>query len=114
MRPHDRYAPATPTGVAAAVEGDVIKIYWFPNAEPDLAGYRIYRRGEGEQEASRIGEPTASETSFVDSGAAVGVRYYYSVSAVDGAVPVNESQRSEERTEMLSGGAGRETPPPGR
>jgi len=104
VRPHDRFAPMAPSGIAVAVEGAVIKVYWFPNAEPDLAGYRIYRRSAGESAPTRIGETPAAESSFIDPGAAPGVRYHYSVSAVDGADPVNESPRSEEKSEMLSGG----------
>jgi hypothetical protein len=102
VRPHDVFAPMAPSGLAVAAEGGVIKVYWFPNAEPDLAGYRIYRRAEGEAEATRIGEVGATETSFVDNGASTGVRYHYAVTAIDSATPVNESPRSEERSERLT------------
>lgn len=106
VKPHDHFAPAAPTGIAVAVEGGQIRVYWFPNAEPDLAGYRIYRRAEDEAEARPIGEVTAAESSFADTGASAGVRYHYAVSAIDGATPINESPRSEERSERL--------PPAGR
>jgi len=102
VRPHDRFAPAAPTGIAVAVEGGQIRLYWFPNAESDLAGYRIYRRADGEGEARRVGEVAAGESSFVDGGAATGVRYHYAVSAIDDAAPPNESPRSEERAERLA------------
>jgi hypothetical protein len=102
VRPHDVFAPLAPSGLAVSAEGGVIKVYWFPNAEPDLAGYRIYRRAEGEAEATRVGEVGASETSWVDNGVSPGVRYHYAVTAVDNATPVNESPRSEERTERLA------------
>ena len=48
-----------------------------------------------------IGEVTAADTSFTDATATPGVRYHYSVSAIDDASPPNESPRSEERSEML-------------
>jgi len=102
VRPHDRFPPAAPTGIAVAVEGGQIRLYWFPNAESDLAGYRIYRRAEGESEARGVGEVAAGESSFVDAGATAGVRYHYAVSAVDDAAPPNESPRSEERAERLA------------
>jgi hypothetical protein len=102
VRPLDTFPPAAPSGLAVAVEGGVIRLYWFPNAEPDLNGYRIYRRPEGEKEAALIGTVPAAETVFVDPSAAPGVRYHYSVSAIDGADPLNESPRSEEQSEMLS------------
>ncbi|HKQ97234.1 MAG TPA: hypothetical protein VJV75_05100, partial [Candidatus Polarisedimenticolia bacterium] len=101
VKPHDHFAPVAPTGIAVTVEGTQIRVYWFPNAEPDLAGYRIYRRAEGESEARPIGEVGAAESAFADAGAEPGVRYSYAVSAVDGATPPNESPRSEERSERL-------------
>jgi hypothetical protein len=99
VRPHDSFAPAVPQGVAVAAEGDAIKVYWFPNTEPDLAGYRVYRREEGKPEAARVAEVSASDTSWVDPEAAPGVRYHYSVSAFDATAPANESPRSEEHSE---------------
>ncbi len=102
VRPLDTFPPATPSGLAVAVEGGVIRLYWFPSAEPDLNGYRIYRRPEGEKEPVLIGTVSAAETAFVDPSASPGVRYHYSVSAIDGADPLNESPRSEEHSEMLS------------
>ena len=106
VRPLDVYSPKAPTGLAAAVEGQTIKLYWFPNSEPDLRGYRVYRRREGE-EFLLIGEVDAAETSFADSTAARGVRYHYAVTAVDGATPPNESARSEEVSEGLPADASR-------
>jgi len=99
VRPHDSFPPAVPQGVAVAAEGDAIKVYWFPNTEPDLAGYRVYRRQEGKPDAARVAEVSASETSWVDPEAAPGVRYHYSVSAFDATTPANESPRSEEHSE---------------
>jgi hypothetical protein len=120
VRPLDTYAPAAPTGLAATVEGSIIKLYWFPSGEADLHGYRIYRRtGGGEYE--RIGETGATETSFADGTAGKGVRYDYTVTAVDGAEPPNESPRSEAQSEALPAdaehpmeGAGDAAPTPGR
>ncbi|HET8947608.1 MAG TPA: fibronectin type III domain-containing protein [Candidatus Polarisedimenticolia bacterium] len=99
VRPHDSFPPAVPQGLAVAAEGDAIKVYWFPNTEPDLAGYRVYRRQEGKTEAARVAEVSASETSWMDPEAAAGVRYHYSVSAFDATTPANESPRSDEHSE---------------
>ena len=115
VRPLDVYPPKAPTGLAAAVEGPVIRLYWFPNSEPDLHGYRVYRRA-GNGPWVLLGEVGAAETSFADTSAGPGVRYHYAVTAVDGAGPPNESPRSEEQSEMRPAGegAGPEGAPPGR
>lgn len=34
-------APATPTGLTAKADADSIVLTWFPNFEPDLAGYQV-------------------------------------------------------------------------
>jgi fibronectin type 3 domain-containing protein len=100
VRPLDVYAPKAPTGLAAAVEGQAVKLYWFPNSEADLRGYRIFRR-EARTEFQQLAEVDAAETSYADASAAHGVRYYYAVTAVDGATPPNESARSEEVSEAV-------------
>lgn len=101
VRPLDVYPPKTPTGVAVSAEGSVIRVYWFPNSESDLAGYRIYRRETADGEFKLAGEVGPAETAFADATARRGVRYHYVVSAFDSATPANESPRSEERTETL-------------
>jgi hypothetical protein len=113
--PLDIFPPAAPTGLAVALEGEVLRLYWFPNDEPDLAGYRIYRREESEAGGKREGEPPPplgeppqligevplSETIYTDTTAVPGVRYHYAVTAIDNATPPNESPRSEGRSETL-------------
>jgi len=101
VSPRDVYAPAAPTGFAVSAEGNVVKLYWFPNEESDLAGYRIYRsesESGGFTEIARVGN---AETSYVDKAATAGVKYYYCVTAVDRADPSNESSRSEVRGDRL-------------
>ena len=127
IRPLDRFPPAPPAGLAVALEGSVIRLYWFPNSEPDLAGYRVYRweapvgvaQPEDEEMTAAtsrlprilLGETGPDETSFTDSTAAAGVRYHYMVTAVDGASPPNESDHSDVRSEMLPSGSGRPDDP---
>ena len=101
VHPLDIYPPKAPTGVAVSAEGPVIRIYWFPNGETDLGGYRIYRRETSDGEFKRVGEVGPTETAFADATARAGVRYHYVVSAFDGNSPANESPRSEERSETL-------------
>ncbi|MCI0658740.1 MAG: hypothetical protein L0170_16935, partial [Acidobacteria bacterium] len=99
--PRDLYAPAAPTGFAVSAEGGVLKLFWFPNDETDLAAYRVYRSESETGEFVQIGSVAPTETSFVDQAVKPGVRYYYCLTAVDGAEPPNESSRSEVRGDRL-------------
>ena len=110
VRPLDVFPPGPPGGLAAAAEGQVIRLYWFPSPEADLGGYRIYRRADRAAEFDLLGSVGHAETAFTDSGVGPGVRYHYRVTAVDTATPPNESPPSEERSEMLPQDAPRESP----
>lgn len=97
----DLFPPATPSGVQAVAdpEGHAIDLSWQPDTEPDLAGYRIYRRAAGSAATpARIGAVTAAP-SFRDTSALPGHAYEYSVTAVDR--DGNESPRSAEVEETL-------------
>jgi fibronectin type 3 domain-containing protein len=78
----------------AAVAGDgQVALEWGADSEPDLAGYRVYRRNpDGSWPVSPTAETTAS--SFVDSGLENGVEQVYRVTAFDRAG--NESAVSAE------------------
>jgi hypothetical protein len=108
VTPLDVYPPAPPQGLAVAIEGGRIRLYWFPNEEADLAKYRVYRKAAGEAEFAAVGSADPAEPSFVDDTAAAGVRYHYRVTAIDAAEPPNESAPSPEQSEMLPAAA----PPP--
>jgi hypothetical protein len=82
----DRFAPATPVGLAAVPGTRSIELLWERNAEKDLASYRIYRDG------MKVAEGEASP-SFSDRDVKPGTKYRYQVSAVDTAG--NESKRSD-------------------
>jgi hypothetical protein len=99
----DVFPPAVPSGLVAVSnpEGRSIDLSWIPDAENDLAGYIIYRREAGSNAAPvRISpsQPVAGP-AFSDISAKPGVRYAYSVSAID--KDHNESARSSEVEEAL-------------
>jgi len=106
---HDVYPPAVPTGLAVSAEEGVMKLYWFPNNETDLAGYRIYRSERETEGFELIGEAGPADTTYVDKTLRTGIKYYYSVTAVDRATPPNESDRSEAHGDRLP--PSREAPP---
>ncbi len=97
----DLFPPAPPQGLAAVTEQGVIRLFWRPNREADLRGYRVYR-AEGPEAAWRlVTTKDLTTTSFTDPDAVPGVRYSYAVTARDLATPPNESNFSVPTIETL-------------
>jgi fibronectin type 3 domain-containing protein len=92
-RRSDVTAPAAPTGlVATAISGTEIDLDWNDNAEPDVAGYKVYRSltsGSGFSEIADV--PTSA---YSDSGLTDETEYFYRVTAYDNSS--NESLPSAE------------------
>jgi hypothetical protein len=104
---HDSFPPANPSGVeavfsaapqSAAAPNSFIDITWTANTEPDLAGYNVYRHRENEQPL-KINSELVKTPRFADPGVQPGMKYFYSVTAVD--LRGNESGRSEETSETV-------------
>ncbi len=98
----DTFPPGAPAALAAAADADAgaIDLSWVPNSEPDLLGYFVYRRALPHGQAARVSGPKPiPEPGWSDPAAARGIRYGYTVSAVDRSG--NESARSRESVEML-------------
>jgi hypothetical protein len=89
----DRFAPDAPQGVVAVQEGRAVRLFWDPNPERDLEGYRVSRRVDGGP-WEEVGPPTVETPSFLDGDVEIGRRYTYRVVAVDRAEPVNPSEPS--------------------
>jgi hypothetical protein len=89
----DRFAPAPPQGLVAVQEGPAVRLFWNPNPERDLAGYRVSRSVDGGA-WSRVGPPTNETPSFLDHDVEVGRRVAYRVEAIDRADPPNVSEPS--------------------
>jgi len=99
---HDIYPPSVPEALQAVASGvgqpAFIDLIWSPVTGSDLAGYNVYRRGQGGA-AAKINTEMVKVPAYRDSDVKPGVRYSYSVSAVDARG--NESARSEEASEGL-------------
>ena len=92
----DQTPPAPPANVNAVRTAKGAKIYWDRGQEPDLKGYRVYRRLPGTV-AEIIGEVLEPYNLHEDLTIPAGVRMiYYSVSGFDKSKPANESERSAE------------------
>jgi hypothetical protein len=99
---HDIFPPAAPSGVqavySAVQDHSFIDLTWTPNGESDLAGYNVYRR-TGSETPVKINSELVKTPRFADPGIQAGMKYFYSVTAVD--LRGNESGKSEETSEMV-------------
>ncbi len=86
----DTTAPDAPQGLNATPGEEAVSLTWTANAEPDVAGYNVYRDG------GKVNSLPVTATSYTDTGLTNGQTYTYTVTAVDfGAL---ESGPSSEAT----------------
>lgn len=88
----DTFAPATPRGLVALAEEGRIRLLWDRVQAPDLAGYRLYRRENDDDETTLERAPGAGN-DHVDDRVRAGAVYTYRVTAVD--LQGNQSPPSE-------------------
>ncbi len=96
----DTTPPTAPQNLASTPGNGVVSLTWNANAEPDLAGYNVYRSTS--TPVSTSGTPLngslLTSTSYLDATVANGVTYFYAVVAVDtsanASAPSNESSAS--------------------
>ena len=95
----EKLAPPPPLINVVAVAGKTgVELHWDPSPAPDLAGYRIYRRGLGEERFTLLNRELVTKPMFLDTLAVRGKTYRYYVTAVDVSRRANESLPSEETT----------------
>lgn len=95
----DRFAPEPPDGLELVPRADGVDLFWALAAEPDVAGYLVWRRDEdrAESEWERLTPEPVPRTWFTDLAAPMGRTLAWSVSAVDRATPPNEGRRGVPR-----------------
>jgi hypothetical protein len=84
--------PATPTGLRAAAGDTQIILGWNANAEPDLAGYRVYSSTTGSLPYAFLITVTSPATGYLNQPLTNGTVYSYYVTAFD--TVGNESEPS--------------------
>jgi hypothetical protein len=99
VTPRDVFAPAAPAGLQAVATTGQISLIWDANTEKDVAGYLVLRGEAGAAELQAITPTPIRETSYRDTTVKPGVRYVYTVVAVDTAAPPNVSPQAERREE---------------
>ncbi|OGF65215.1 MAG: hypothetical protein A2Y62_17815 [Candidatus Fischerbacteria bacterium RBG_13_37_8] len=90
----DVFPPAAPAEVVAVVLKEGIELHWKSVDAMDLGGYKVYRKTKKDTEFSLITPENIMEISFKDSEVEAGKEYEYYITAVDVAVPANESKPS--------------------
>ncbi len=94
LTPRDTFSPAAPAGLSVVAGAGTINLSWDANAEPDLGGYVVFR---GEAPGATLLPLTPAPipgTNYEDKTAQPGVRYVYSIEAVDKSTPPNRSAPS--------------------
>jgi len=77
----DYSPPAVPRGVTSVTGDREVYLFWYPNAEYDLAGYNVYVGDEPDGYYMLVGSTPSA--NFVDHDVINGRTYYYAVSAYD-------------------------------
>ena len=91
----DRIPPGVPTGLIAIPFKEGITLKWDENEEPDLMGYNLYRKAEGESDFKRLNDALLRRATYLDRLVENRAYYTYTVTAVDDATQPNESALSE-------------------
>ena len=79
ITPQEVFPPAAPAGLRASAAPNSIELVWDANAEPFLAGYRVYRSTGGNfEKVADVG----LVPSYSDRGVEHGKTYRYRVTAV--------------------------------
>lgn len=88
ITPVDVVPPAVPAGLAAVPSEGGISLIWEPNGELDLGGYLVLRREAGDATLRQLTDTPITEARYRDANVQPGIRYIYSVVAVDSRVPL--------------------------
>jgi hypothetical protein len=91
--PRDVFPPAAPTGLVPVTGRGFIALSWEANREKDFAGYKVWRRVDGEAEDKLLTPQLLVENAYTDAAIEKGRRYRYAISSVDRNG--NESPKTE-------------------
>jgi hypothetical protein len=93
VTPQDVFPPAPPQGLTALYTVGAVELIWNANREPDLAGYKVYRRESGKP-FQPITKELLRTPLYRDSSIEPQRHYFYQITAVD--LSGNESTPSTE------------------
>ncbi len=102
VNPKDTFAPSPPTAITIAASPDSISLFFPPNPETDVTGYKIFRSEDEsipKAEWKLLTPKPQDANTFQDTTAEAGRTYFYFVTAVDKYN--NESAPSEVVSDKL-------------
>ncbi|MDH4197440.1 MAG: fibronectin type III domain-containing protein [Candidatus Aminicenantes bacterium] len=102
VRAKDEFPPRPPLGIVIVAGEGFISLSWEPGPEKDLAGYKVWRRAEGEGGFLALTPQPILENAYTDRAVEKGAKYTYTLTAVDSRG--NESERSAAAVETARGG----------
>jgi predicted small lipoprotein YifL len=94
--PAKRVPPSPPRGLVAVFQEGGVLLRWEENPEPDIAGYEVYRRAEGEETFRKLNSSLIREPQFLDASADPKKSYTYRLKAVDSSPAHLESDFSQD------------------
>jgi fibronectin type 3 domain-containing protein len=100
--PKDTFPPSRPEALTIAAAPGAVSIFFAPNPERDIAGYRVYRSEDSDAPKSqwqRLMPELLPANTFQDTKVQAGKTYFYFVTAVDKYG--NESEASEIVSETI-------------
>lgn len=106
----DTTPPAAPNGLGIALTeyANQVTLFWAPNTETDLKGYKLYRSELPSSGFAALGNivVTKGTERYIDVGVVTGKKYYYRVAALDQAN--NEGSASDIVSMVIPGDLSRE------
>ena len=102
VRAKDEFPPGPPRGLVLVAGEGFISLNWEPGPEKDLAGYKVWRRAASEEDFRALTPQPILENAYTDRAVEKGVRYTYTLTAVDALG--NESGRSATAAETAREG----------
>lgn len=94
VTPRDVFPPAAPKDLSVVAGPGSINLSWDANQEADLAGYIVLRGEAPDGTLQPLTPAPIAATNFEDKTATAGLRYVYTVVALDKATPPNRSAPS--------------------
>jgi hypothetical protein len=86
VRPVDTFPPSAPASITIAATPTTISLFFPPNPESDIAGYRIYRSTDPNRpkaEWDQLTRDLQTANTYVDTRVESGKTYYYYITATD-------------------------------